>query len=233
MKSEREKQIFYSIIYMWNLEKWYKWTYLQSRNRERIYGYHGEKVGRGWIERLGLTHIHSACVLAKSLQSCPTLCDPMDSSPPGSFVHVILQGRIVEGVAIPSSRGSSQYIHCMRAKSLQSLSDSLRSHGQQPPRFLCPWNSPDKNTGVGCHDPLQGIFLTQGLNRVSWIARQILYHLSHQGPQGNYTLIKAKSLGQTRLFLKFRTDSVFSLFIRLDLEPRNIYIFFEPRNISS
>ena len=44
----------------------------------------------------------------------------MDCNPPGSFVHGIFQGRIVEGVAMPSSRGSSQYIHCVRAKSLQS-----------------------------------------------------------------------------------------------------------------
>ena len=41
------------------------------------------------------------------LQSCPTLCDPMDCSPPGSSVHGILQARILEGVARPSSRGSS------------------------------------------------------------------------------------------------------------------------------
>ena len=45
---------------------------------------------------------------AKSLQSCPTLCDPMDSSPPGSSVHGILQARILEWVAISFSRGSSQ-----------------------------------------------------------------------------------------------------------------------------
>ena len=32
-KSEREKQILYNIVYMWNLEKWYRWTYLQNRNR--------------------------------------------------------------------------------------------------------------------------------------------------------------------------------------------------------
>ena len=31
-KSEREEQILYNIAYMWNLEKWYRWTYLQSRN---------------------------------------------------------------------------------------------------------------------------------------------------------------------------------------------------------
>ena len=40
-------------------------------------------------------------------QSCLTLCNPMDCSPPGSSVHGILQARILEGVATPSSRGSS------------------------------------------------------------------------------------------------------------------------------
>ena len=42
------------------------------------------------------------CVHAKSLQSCLTLCDPMDCSPPGSSVYGILQARILEWVAIPS-----------------------------------------------------------------------------------------------------------------------------------
>ena len=40
-------------------------------------------------------------------QSCPTLCDPMDCSPPGSSVHGIFQARILEWVAISFSRGSS------------------------------------------------------------------------------------------------------------------------------
>ena len=44
-------------------------------------------------------------VSAKSLQSCPTLCDPMDCSPPGSPVHGIFQAKILERVAMPSSRG--------------------------------------------------------------------------------------------------------------------------------
>ena len=47
------------------------------------------------------------CARAKSLQSCPTLCDPMDCSPPGSSVRGILQARILEWVAMPSSRGFS------------------------------------------------------------------------------------------------------------------------------
>ena len=47
------------------------------------------------------------CVHAKLLQSYLTLCDPMDCSPPGSFVHEILQARILEWVAMPSFKGSS------------------------------------------------------------------------------------------------------------------------------
>ena len=45
--------------------------------------------------------------LSEVAQSCPTLCDPVDHSPPGSSVHGILQARILEWVAISFSRGSS------------------------------------------------------------------------------------------------------------------------------
>ena len=48
-----------------------------------------------------------ACMHAKSLRSCPTLCDPTVCSPSGSSVHGILQARILEWVAMPSSKGSS------------------------------------------------------------------------------------------------------------------------------
>ena len=44
------------------------------------------------------------------------------------------------------------------------MSDSLRPYGLQPTRLLCSWDSPGRNTGVGCHTLLQGIFLTQGSN---------------------------------------------------------------------
>ena len=60
-------------------------------------------------------------------------------------------------------------------------SNSLRSHGLWPARLLCSWNSPGKNTGVGCHVLLQGICLTQGLNPGLLHCRQILYYPSHQG----------------------------------------------------
>ena len=47
------------------------------------------------------------CMCAQSLQLCPTHCNPMDCSPPGSSVRGILQARIPEWVAMPFSRGSS------------------------------------------------------------------------------------------------------------------------------
>ena len=56
----------------------------------------------------------------------------------------------------------------------------LWPRGLQPTRFLCLWNFPGKNTGVGCHFLLQGIFLTQGLNLhlLYWRAEPL--PLSHQ-----------------------------------------------------
>ena len=44
------------------------------------------------------------------------------------------------------------------------MSDSLQPYGLEPARLLYPWDSPGKNTEVGCHALLQGIFLTQGLS---------------------------------------------------------------------
>ena len=56
----------------------------------------------------------AAAAALKSLQSCPTLCTPMDGSPPDSSVPGILQARTLEWVAISFSNA------CMHAKSLQS-----------------------------------------------------------------------------------------------------------------
>ena len=57
--------------------------------------------------RIWTNHSTTKVIVKVSVtQSCPTLCDPMDYSPPGSSVHGILQARILEWVAIPFSRGS-------------------------------------------------------------------------------------------------------------------------------
>ena len=54
-----------------------------------------------------MSHGHRAG-LRLVAQSCLTLCDPVGCSPPGSSAHGLLQARILEWVAVPSSRGSSQ-----------------------------------------------------------------------------------------------------------------------------
>ena len=53
---------------------------------------------------------------------------------------------------------------CVSVFSLLVMSDSLCPIGLQPARLLCPWNISDRNTGVGCHFLLQGIFANQGSN---------------------------------------------------------------------
>ena len=77
---------------------------------------------------------------AKSLQSCPTLCDPIDGSPPGSAVPRILQARTLEWGAIAFSNAGK-----VKSESEVALS-TLRD-----PMERSPWDFPGKSTGVGCH----------------------------------------------------------------------------------
>ena len=85
---------------------------------------------------------------AKSLQSCLTLCDPIDGLPPGSAVPGILQARTLEWVAISFSNAWKWKV---KVKSLSCVSNSSGPHGLQPTRLLHPWDFPGKSTGVGCH----------------------------------------------------------------------------------
>ena len=70
--------------------------------------------GGKWIGRVKSRYCYIAIAIAKSLQSCPTLCGPIDGSPSGSPVPGILQARTLEWVAIVLS------IAAAAAKSLQS-----------------------------------------------------------------------------------------------------------------
>ena len=66
------------------------------------------KISNRPLHLYPLLHLYICLwVCAKLLQSCPTLCNPVDCSPPGSSVHRILQARILDWVAMPSSRKSS------------------------------------------------------------------------------------------------------------------------------
>ena len=94
-----------------------------------------------------LCHTMLLFVAAKLLQLCPTLCDPIDGSPPGSPVPGILQARTLEWVAMPSPMHKSEKWKWTRSV----VSDSYRPHGLQPTRLLRPWDFPGKSTRVGLH----------------------------------------------------------------------------------
>ena len=100
------------------------------------------------LSPLRFVHLPAAAA-AKSLQSCPTLCDPIDGSPPGSAISGILQANA--GV------GCHFLLQCMKVKSQSEVAQSCptqRPHGLQPTRLLRPWDFPGKSTGVGCHRQL-------------------------------------------------------------------------------
>ena len=59
-----------------------------------------QEMARVNIDILGISELKWTAATAKSLQLCPTLCDPIDSNPPGSSVRGIRQARILEWVAI-------------------------------------------------------------------------------------------------------------------------------------
>ena len=75
---------------------------------------------------------------------------------------------------------------CYAVVSRFSHARLLQPYELEPAKLLCPWDSPGKNTGVGCCDPLQGIFLTQELNRYLCIAGRFFIHWSTWETQHMY-----------------------------------------------
>ena len=87
----------------------------------------------------------AAAAAAKSLQSCPTLCDPIDGSLPGSPSLGFSRQEHWSGLPFPSPMHESEKWKWSRSV----VSDSYRPHGRHPTRLLCPWDFPGKSTGVG------------------------------------------------------------------------------------
>ena len=106
-----------------------------------------------WALRVVLGWPAAAAAAAKLLQSCLTLGDPIDGSPPGSSVPGILQASTLEWVAISFSNAWKWKV---KGKSLSRVRP-LVPHGLQPTRFLRPWDFPGKSAGVGCHCLLRGM----------------------------------------------------------------------------
>ena len=77
--------------------------------------------------------LRTAAAAAKSLQSCPTLCDPIDGSPPGSSVHGILQARTLEWVAISSSNAWKWKVKVKSFSRVRLLATPWTAAYQAPP----------------------------------------------------------------------------------------------------
>ena len=93
--------------------------------------------------------VAAAAAAAKSLQLCPTLCDPIDGNPLGSSVPGITPAKNT-GV------GCHFLLQCMNVKSESEVAQSCLTLSDpmdcmQPSRLLSPWDFPGKSTGVWCH----------------------------------------------------------------------------------
>ena len=87
----------------------------------------------GFARHMGNLSIRTAAAAAKSLQSCPTLCDPIDSSPPGSPVPGILQARTLKWVAISFSNAWKWKMKVKSLSCVQLLAAPWTAAYQAPP----------------------------------------------------------------------------------------------------
>ena len=95
-----------------------------------------------------LLYFHKfAAATAKSLQSCPTLCDSIDGTHQTPLSLGFSRQEHWSGLPFPSPMHESEKWKWSRSV----VSDPQRPHGLQPSRLLRPWDFPGKSTGVGCH----------------------------------------------------------------------------------
>ena len=154
---------------MWTLET-LRWTWKGRRwesGKNMNFGDSRSELLTGWKNV-------SVVFAAMSLQSCPTLCDPTDSSPPGSPVPGFSRQNHWSGLPFPSPMHESEKWKWSRAV----MSDSSRPHGLQPTRLLHPWDFPGKSTGVGV--PLPSPVLSLRVSISSYPTQILAFDYSHK-----------------------------------------------------
>ena len=95
-----------------------------------------QRVGHDWAteqQQMGWNSYAAAAAAAKSLQSCPTLCDPIEGSPPGSAVPGILQARTLEWVAISFSNAQKWKVKVKSLSRAWHLATPWTAAYQAPP----------------------------------------------------------------------------------------------------
>jgi len=116
-----------------------------------FYFFRAIKLFEGMMKTMNLLprkiHINIAAAAAKSLQSCPTLCDPTDGSHQAPPSLGFSRQEHWNGLPFPSPMHESEKWKGSRSV----VSDPQRPHGLQPTSLLHPWEFPGKSPGVGCH----------------------------------------------------------------------------------
>ena len=151
--------------------------------------------------------MNEKCLEQTTVQTHTALLSPQYLSVQHLLAHLILTTILVWVLTFHMRRVSHRWVThwtemtqhtsaCVKAQSLQSFSNRLQPYGMQPVRHLCPWAFPGKNTGVGCHVLLQGIFPTRrsnlGLLQLLH-CRQILYGGAQLKPKQSGSRVSALS----------------------------------------
>ena len=153
-----------------------------------------------------------AAAAAKSLQSCPTLCDPIDGSPPGSPVPGILQARILEWAAISFSNA---WKWKGKVKSLSRVR-LLATPWTAAYQALLSMDFPGKSTGVGCHCLLGGTFCVFGKWKQYIMTADIsdCLKVKHPNPIMKWIHLKLQSISCRRAFHLCLLDFTYEVLFR-------------------
>ena len=142
------------------------WKILWTEEPGRLQSMGSLRVGPDWVTSISLfTFMH----WRRKWQPIPVFL-PGESQGWGSLVGWTRLKWLSSSSPYSNSNSFSRSV----------MSDSLWPQGLYPARILCPWDSPGKNTGVGCHFLIQKIFPTQESNSGLLCCKKILYCLSYR-----------------------------------------------------
>ena len=135
------------------------------------------KKSEEWLQEGSGKNCSAVAAAAKSLQSCLTLCDPIDGSHQAPPSLGFSRQEHWSGLPSPSPMHESE----KRKGSHSVVSDFSRSHGLQPTRLLHPWDFPGKSIGVGCHRLFRELLWVGFRLGKAWHAAGRMARLYHGG----------------------------------------------------
>ena len=130
--------------------------------------------------------LHNTAAAAKSLQSCPTLCNPIDGGPPGSPVPGILQARTLEWVAISFSNAWKGKVKVKSLSCVRLFATPWSAAHQAPPSMG--FSRQEYWSGVPLPSPLKSV----APSNINFLLREDIFSSRRQIYVGAISLIKSK-----------------------------------------